>query len=267
MKNDDILNQMSNKGPAYTDAKPVPGRDLDEAVLTSFKSIVAARRSIRIFDGVALPEKTMESILADTTLSPSSSNLQPWEFYWIRDPEKKQAAAEACLGQPAAKTAGDLLALVARPDLWDTNRLKLIDIMTQGGKTELPKPVNIYYKKLIPRLMATDPFGVQNLFRRILFSVLGLTKVMVRSPKNKGDHRVWAHTQVALAAQTLMLSAAAHGYDSCPMGGFDEVRMRKILNLPSGAEVTMMMAVGNRKPEGLYGPQIRLSQADVVHKV
>ncbi len=64
-----------------------------------------------------------------------------------------------------------------------------------------------------------------------------------------------------------MLSLTAHGYDTCPMGGFDAVRVKKILNLPDKAEVAMVISAGTRKPEGLYGPQIRLLDEDLIKEI
>jgi nitroreductase len=90
---------------------------------------------------------------------------------------------------------------------------------------------------------------------------------MVRTPIDRGDHRVWAHVQAALAAQTLMLSLSAHGYDSCPMGGFDAVRVKALLRLPRKAEIAMVISAGRRRPEGLYGPRIRLPEADLIKEV
>ena len=81
---------------------------------------------------------------------------------------------------------------------------------------------------------------------------------MVRVPVNKGDHRIWAHNQVCLGAQTLMPHSSSARIRFLSYGGFDEARIKDILKLPKQAEITMMMALGNRKPEGLYGPRLRL---------
>lgn len=51
--------------------------------------------------------------------------------------------------------------------------------------------------------------------------------------------KIWATKSTALAAQNLMLALRAHGYDSCPMEGFDEHRVKKLLNLPGKGLVTM----------------------------
>jgi len=112
-----------------------------------------------------------------------------------------------------------------------------------------------------------DVLGFDNFVRRAMFWFKGLTGPTPRSPVNKGDHRVWAHTQSSLAAQTLMLSLTAHGYDSCPIGGIDKHRIRRILGLPHGAEVTMVISAGRRRPEGLYGKRVRLPDRDLIKEV
>lgn len=228
-----------------------------------FQKILDHRRSIRIYNGKPLPEGVMRSCLEDALLAPTSSNLQVFELYWVKDPEKKKALAQACMGQPAATTAGDLVVVVARHDLWQQNLGKLVTVMTSGGK-ELPPPVKKYYLKQIPMLYRKDPFGVMNFARRAIFTTMGFKKPMVRTPVNDGDHRIWGHIQASLVAQTLMLAISSRGFDSCPMGGFDEKRVKDIIDLPRSAEVTMVISAGTRKTEGLYGPRIRLDSGDLI---
>jgi nitroreductase len=43
----------------------------------------------------------------------------------------------------------------------------------------------------------------------------------------------------ALAAQNFMISMAA--VITCPMEGFDSLRVKKILNLPAAAEINMII--------------------------
>jgi nitroreductase len=232
----------------------------------AFHEILENRRSIRIYDTTPLPEEVMKACLKEAILAPSSSNLQVYELYWVKDPVKKKALAQACLGQPAATTAGDLIVIAARHDLWNQNLKKLMTIMTAGGK-ELAPPVKKYYLKQIPMLYRKDPIGLMNLARRAIFTSMGFKKPMVRTPVNDGDHRIFGHVQAALVAQTLMLAISAHGYDSCPMGGFDEKRVKDLLGLPRSAEINMVVSAGTRKPEGLYGPRIRLDLGDLIKEV
>ena len=61
-----------------------------------------------------------------------------------------------------------------------------------------------------------------------------------------------------------MLSIAAEGFESCPMEGFDEKRVKQALNLPCGAEINMIIAVGKGTPEGVWGPRFRIPYEEVV---
>jgi len=49
------------------------------------------------------------------------------------------------------------------------------------------------------------------------------------------------------------------------MEGFDAVRVKKHLNLPSGAEINMIISVGKGTEEGVWGPRFRVPYEDVVH--
>lgn len=209
----------------------------------------------------------MRDCLRDATLAPSSSNLQVYELHWIRDAGVKEQVAKACLAQPAAMSAGEITVVVARGDLWKVNLEKLVNLMTHDGTKPLDGPLKEYYTKIVPMLLRTDPLGVYNTIRRILYWYKGRTEPFMRTPVNRGDHRIYAHVQASLAAQTLMLSIAAHGYDSCPIGGMDKKRIAKTLNLPSSAEVSLVIAAGRGLPEGLYGPRVRLKNSDLVKEV
>lgn len=245
----------------------VPDDDFRHSALPGFKQALASRRSIRVFDGEPIPEDVVRDCLRDATLAPSSSNLQPYELYWVRDSTTREKLVEACLDQPAAATAGELIVVVARRDQWKTNLDKVWDLMTKGGTVALPEPVDDYYHKITPRLRRTDAIGLDNLLRRVLFWAKGRRGPIVRSPVNTGDHRVWAHTQSSLTAMTLLLSLTAHGYDSCPIGGLDKLRIRRLLGLPDQAEVTMVIAAGRRRPEGLYAARVRLPYGDLIKEV
>lgn len=244
-----------------------PDENFTETALPGFKLTLNARRSNRIFDGEPIDQEIMRDCLSDAILAPSSSNLQTYELYWVRDGSKKKALIKACLGQPAATTAGELVVVVARGDLWEVNLKKLVNIMTHNGDKPLPKVVDDYYHKITPMIMKTDAFGFHNLMRRINFWLKGRKEPFVRTPVNIADHRIYAHIQSTLAAQTLMLSLSAHGYDSCPMGGMDKIRVAKILDLPAKAEVTMVISAGRGKSEGLYGSRMRLDMDDLIKEV
>ncbi|MCI2058684.1 MAG: nitroreductase family protein [Oscillibacter sp.] len=46
-----------------------------------------ARRSVRNFQDRPVPRDTLQGLAADAVLAPSGSNIQPWEFILVDDPE------------------------------------------------------------------------------------------------------------------------------------------------------------------------------------
>ncbi len=261
------LSEMANIRSDFVYEDERPNSSFVNQVLPGFKKAVEARRSVRIFDGKPLPQEVMRDCLRDAILAPSASNLQTYELYWIRDEHKKKTLGSYCLNQPAAATAGDIIVVVSRVDLWKSNLQKLTDIMTEGGKKPLAGPIRDYYDKIVPMLMRNDALGINNLMRRVVYWYRGLHEPTVRTPVNRGDHRIYGHVQAALAAQTLMLSLAAHGYESCPLGGIDKLAIGRLLGLPGKAEVSMIIAAGTGKPEGLFSRRIRLPFTDLVKEI
>jgi nitroreductase len=72
----------------------------------------------------------------------------------------------------------------------------------------------------------------------------------------------------ALAAQNLMLAISAQGYDTCPMEGFDEYRVKRILGLSFSDRVVMVVSVGRRDlPRGVWGAQLRFNRDQFIHRV
>jgi len=234
---------------------------------SEFQAIIDKRRSNRKFDPlVEVPEEVIKRSLERAILSPNSSNMQLWEFYWIRSEDEKKKYEALCLGQNAARSAKEIIVFVTRKDLWKQHAKWNYDRLKagiQGEPNKIQKRGLDYYGKLMPLAYRSDIFGIMAFVRRSLSFFMGLRKPFMRFG-GKADQRVTVHKSCALAAQTFMLSIAAEGFETCPMEGFDEVRVKKALQLPAGAEINMIIAVGKGTQEGIWGPRFRLPYAEVV---
>ncbi|HJV49294.1 MAG TPA: nitroreductase family protein [Geothrix sp.] len=229
-----------------------------------FYAAVESRRTIRDFLPEAVPQEVLDRCLDAARLAPSSSNLQPWEFVVIRDPKVRQAANAACLDQMPAKTAPLLIALVTRRDTWRRNRDEILRIFEARGP--LRPSQSAYYKKIIPAVYTTGPFGLLGPLKRGFSRLASLFKptpnLMARE-----DVRIMAHKSTALAAATFMLAMRAEGYDTCPMEGFDPWRAKALLDLPRGAEVNMFLAVGKRSEKGLWWDRVLMPRDWAVREI
>jgi len=228
-----------------------------------FFDAVRARRSIRRFLPEPVPPEVIEKALDAAILAPNSSNTQTWDFHWVRTPERKARLVELCLGQSAARTASDLMVIVADPRTW---RRSLPELQAWVRSVGAPRPVQVYYDKLIP---FTYRWGFLNSLAPIkwLISFLpGLFRPMPRGPHTRRDGQEVAIKSAALAAENFVLAISAQGYDTCMMEGFDAWRVRRMLGLGSAASVVMVIAVGRAAPDGTWGPQLRLDREKVIHR-
>lgn len=233
----------------------------------AFQEIIEFRRSNRAFDhAVEVPDEVIQRSLERAVLSPNSSNMQLWAFHWIQSSSELEKYVPLCLDQRAAKSAKHMVVFVTRKDLWRERakwNYEKIKGTIEGEPSKLQKASLNYYGKLMPLIYSNDPFGFMTLVRRSISFFMGLRKPFYRTG-GSANQRIVVHKSCALAAQTFMLSIAAEGFHTCPMEGFDEKRVKKALNLPRGAEINMIVAVGKGTEEGIWGPRFRVPNEQVI---
>jgi nitroreductase len=230
--------------------------EVPEIDRVEFQKVIDSRRSVRFFTDDNIPEDVIERVLNNGLLAPNSSNLQPWEFYRVIDGEKKKLFVKACLNQTAARTASELFVVVARTDTWKNHAKEMLDLFNNAS-AEVPEIVKNYYGKIVPFVYTQGLFSIFGFVKRMIFFIQGLKKPIIREPVKKSDMKTWAVKTTALAAENIMLSLRAEGFDSCPMEGYDSKRIKKILGLTCGSIVVMVIAAGKRDSKGIYGKRIR----------
>jgi nitroreductase len=233
------------------------------------------RRSVRryITDKNLDTDKVMHCIEL-ATLAPNSSNMQLWEFYHITDREMINKLAHASFGQPAVSTANQLVVFVTRQDL-HRHRAKQNIGFEQGNiirnspadsHERRIKARSMYYNVAIPFLYARF-FGLLGLFRKLLsLSVTIFRPMFIETLES--EQRAVLHKSCALAAQTFMIAMAEEGYDTCPVEGFDSIRVRKLLKLPCAAEINMIVSCGYRDGnKGIWGERFRVPFDEVYRNI
>jgi len=228
--------------------------------------LMVKRRSIRVFDGTVVPDAIVRRALELAFLSPSSSNLQHWEFHRIISADKLAEVRPIFMDQAAAKTSGEIIVAVARPDRWRETNNKLLAHITTAQPPHWEYLVK-YHGSHIPFAYARGLFGLWGYAKAALVWLRGLVKPTDRHGYTYASLRETAVQSTALAAQTFMLAISAQGFDTCPMAGFDEKRMRRFLKLPCGAVPCFGIAIGTRKPSYTPNEQYRLGYADRVIEI
>ena len=240
----------------------------------TLQEILEHRRAVRKYDPQQkLDDERVRECLRLATLAPTSSNMQLWEAYHVTSGDKLKALATACLGQGSARSAQQIVVFVTRQDKYREHAREVlkanIDEVNQNSpedkKAHRIKLQRTYYAKLMPFMYARF-FGLLGLFRKLFMQLAGLFRPVTRQV-TEADMRAVVHKSCALAAQTFMLAMSGQGYDTCPLEGFDSLRVKKALGLPHGCGINMVITCGVRVPEGVRGERFRLPFSEFYHQV
>lgn len=257
-KNESIFTEKVNTG--YTEEDVINNYE-------EFRKVVTSRRSVRVFDNTPVSDEVINNALDDAILAPNSSNLQPWHFIWVKDEDKRKGLARLCFGQNGAKTAQHLIVCIGKTNTWKEHCKMTLE---QYAKSNLaiPKSVRMYYEKLAPMAYGNmGPFGIFSPLKWLLLNIIGLTKVMAREPVWPSQLKTWALKSTALGCENFVLSIRAQNFDSLCMEGLDSKRVKKYLNLGRHDHIAMIIAVGKRANNGIYGPQMRFSRDRFITKI
>ncbi len=239
----------------------------------TLSEIINYRRSVRHYKNLPIDSEKVKHCIELATLAPNSSNMQLWEFYHITNPETLKQLSVACLGQMAATTAQQMVVFVTRQDLYHKRAKTMMALETQNVLKNTPedkqekriKRWQMYYGKVIPFLY-TRFLGIFGFIRKVIVNIVGLFRAIVYQV-SENDVRVVVHKTCALAAQTFMLAMANEQYDTCPMEGFDSRKVKKILDLPFGAEINMVISCGIREEYGVWGDRMRVPFDEVYQRI
>lgn len=170
---------------------------------------VYARRSVKAYDPSHQFSKEEEEKLLECAIqSPTAFNIQNWRIVHVKDKALRQKIREAAWDQTQVTDASMLLILCADLQAWQENPQRYWQKAPQEVQEFLVPAIDSYYrgKEQIQRDEAMRSCGI--------------------------------------AGQTLMITAKAMGYDSCPMDGFDYEQVGKLINLPKNHVISFMIAIG-----------------------
>jgi len=187
-----------------------------------YNDIIHKRRAINFFD----PEKnvdtqTLNTIIEDAALTPSSFNLQPWNVMVLRDKEAKEKLKSLAWDQPKVVEAPVVLIVLADRNGWQEGHPtveKNWENMVAGGSMK-PEQRDWF-------LNAAKSLYNWNTEANLAFAA-----------KNAG-----------FFGMSLMYAATAHGLESHPMDGFDHEGVRKGFNIPDNFWIPLLLSIGYRKP-------------------
>ncbi len=176
-----------------------------------FSQLVHQRQSVKSYDsGKTITDAELKELFEDVILSPSSFNLQHWTFIAVRGPETKKKLKEAAWGQQQIEDSPVTLLVCGKLDAHED----------------------------APEIYAEAPPAIREKMLPMIQKFYADQTQLVRDE---------AIRNASLAAMTLMYSAKARGWDTCPMIGFDPDAVAKILKITPNYIPVMMLVVGYQK--------------------
>ncbi|HLJ28348.1 MAG TPA: nitroreductase family protein [Candidatus Angelobacter sp.] len=191
----------------------------------TLSQVIAERRATQNFEHVPIHAADLEKIVRAGLEAPSGYNLQPWRFVVVREGEHKKNLRAAAFGQPKVEEASVVIVACGDPQGWKN-----------GDLEEMLK------------LAAEHGFGGPQDHEAARKSVTGY---LGGTPGSGGGvaptFDLWVNRHVMIAFTTMMWMAEVLGYDTAPMEGFDEDKVKALLHIPQQVRVVALLAIGRRK--------------------
>jgi nitroreductase len=199
--------------------------------IMEFKDIVMQGYATKKFDGRKISEEKIGELLELVRFAPSALNLQPWKIKIVSDQKIKDQLRPATNNQEQITSCSHLLVFCADPDYEGLIRRLGTLLQSQGA-----------------------PEAVKNM-------VIGMARDFTgkMQPEQK---LAWSQAQTYLALGNALNGAKALGFDSCPMGGFDQKEYTRILKIPPPLVPVMLCPVGYAADKPM--PKIRFPREDIV---
>lgn len=220
-------------------------------LVDAFRAIVVRRRSTRRFDPHrAVLFQTLQSVLSHTQRAPSGFNMQGWRCLLVRSPTTKQALAAPFLGNSTKVTQAPVLALFLglRDPYPEYIRVEERSVKA-GNKQHLPSAKKQFEVAWFAQRGPCDAVALAKA------AITGVLRLFWHVPTVPLSSEAYAWKQTTIAATTFMYSCAAHDLDTCPMEGFDEIAVMKILGInPGKYTIPIAFAVGYAFPDTPHVP-------------
>ena len=200
---------------------------------TDFLTVANERRSVRQYDpNFKIDREEIKELLETATLAPSSSNLQSWRFLVIDEQEEKERLLPIANNQQQITDASAVIAILGDKQAYQNADQIYSQIAEKGN---MPEDIKDMYVNSI-----FDNYGN--------FPEERLAKI--------------AHIDGGIVGMQLMLAAKAKGYDTVPMGGYDEEQFLKAFNVPEEYTSVMLLSLGKGTKAGFR--KTRLPLEDIV---
>jgi nitroreductase len=203
---------------------------MDDRMHKTLAVAIAGRRATPSFDGMPISPSDLRRILDAGLHAPSGYNMQPWRFIVVRDPEQKKRLRGASYNQAKVEEASAMIVACGDADGWRNGDLE--EMLRLGREGGMPEHYAEQAKETIPNYLS-----------------------------NHSNMEMWLNRHVMIAFTHMMLMAEVLGYDTAPMEGFEQERVREVLKLPLSYHVVALLGIGHLKgPDKFDGGRFSMAR-------
>lgn len=248
--------------PTSTDAAMDPTSEGQACSLSSLLSLIKARRSVRGFDpDRPVSPEILDQLVEAAIWAPSGYNLQPTHLVLVSDAARRAELVKACMGQKSVAQAPVVAVFVGDRNVAEHHLELIIEADRKVGG--INEQYEGFLRKYVGIGFGCGPAGLGRLFKAAVFPVLRWFTPIPSLPAV--DRRYWLAKQACLAAMNFMLAVKAAGLESCPMEGFDDRSMARVLNLPTCMTPILVVPIGYARPDAPKQSKSRLPRSRLVH--
>ena len=190
----------------------------------SLEEAIRHRRSTPTFDGAPIEPGKLQQIVHAGLLAPSGYNLQPWRFVVVQSPEQKRRLRAASYNQAKVEEASAVIVACGDADGWRRDLEMMLQKGLAGG---MPESYAAQARSSVPKYLAGF---------------------------NTDQMHAWLNKHVTIAFTHMLLMAEVLGYDTAPMEGFEQEKVREVLRLPLSYWVVALLCIGHGQgPEKFDG--------------
>lgn len=170
---------------------------------------IRERRAVKHYDpDHKISDEEIDQIIDLAIQAPTSFNIQHWRFVNVKDTSKRAELQKAAWDQAQVTEASAVFVICGDLLAWDKDPARYWKDAPQAAQDILVPMIQPFYE------------GREWIQRDEVMRSIGF------------------------AAQNMMLAAKSMGYDSCPMIGFDQDEVAKIINLPEDYAIGMILSIG-----------------------
>lgn len=145
-------------------------------------------------------------------MTPSGYNAQPWSFVLVREQERLQQIQKIAFHQKHITGAGNMVVVLGDTAFGDTEHDRIIDEW---------KMLRGYSEDQIQALSSS-----------------------LKKTRSEAQWREMTLRSCSMAAMSFLYAAAAHGWSTCPMMGFSQRKLKKLLEVPDTHIPILLIALG-----------------------